>query len=511
MLSYTSFSASLKRSTLYAALFFLLLTDVSVSSTDTVYQLAITGMPQTLDPAKTKDTDSSTVILQVFDTLFARDRDGRVSLALAEEYQVSEDRKTYSFSVRKDAVFHDGSSVESSDVVYSIHRKLKISGTEQSGLRLIKGVDPFLNGESERIQGVKVVDSHRFNIEFVKPFPGLPEVLSDLKFSIVPSEFETLLKDNVVIGSGPFILNQKTNDQLSLTRFAKYWGKKASLDRVIFRVLKNAEEAKEMLASGHLDNSHPFKLSAAPKGQFSPYHYLHSSVRFLGLNSNNTLLSDTNTRKALFSILPMSRYHKQLNPGSKVPISHFIPYGLPGYKAQLWESPMSKSDALKILKGLRGHKIELLTYLPDQELLKVTHDICRQWNLSGLNCNVVSLSLSELVQRMSNRSYQAFVGKLMPHVPDSRQLLAFFKKDGMFGLPRTNIDNLLDRAELVEALSVRSDIYTSINEEINLSFVAAPLMYMGEQKHYVRTGFILPYINVCGPYFMRLSDIAVRR
>src|ERR1700751_4725529 len=84
------------------------------------YQLALTSPPTTHDPAKSFDTDSSTVIVQLFDPLFIRSPDGNVVPILAENYEVSTNRTEYRIHLRKDLQFHDGSPISPKDVVFSL-------------------------------------------------------------------------------------------------------------------------------------------------------------------------------------------------------------------------------------------------------------------------------------------------------------------------------------------------------------------------------------------------------
>ena len=72
---------------------------------------------RTLDPFWTTQTIAGIHGMIVYDTLFGNDEDGRAHPQMVGKYTVSEDRKTYDFTLRDGLKFHDGSPVATKDVV----------------------------------------------------------------------------------------------------------------------------------------------------------------------------------------------------------------------------------------------------------------------------------------------------------------------------------------------------------------------------------------------------------
>jgi len=82
--------------------------------------------PTFIDPAVGNDFSSSASLINLYDTLIFPNADGGVDPWLAESWEVSDDGLTYTFKLREDAKFHDGSNVMASDVVYSFDRQTGI-------------------------------------------------------------------------------------------------------------------------------------------------------------------------------------------------------------------------------------------------------------------------------------------------------------------------------------------------------------------------------------------------
>ncbi|MBU0462955.1 MAG: ABC transporter substrate-binding protein, partial [Proteobacteria bacterium] len=79
--------------------------------------------PPHLDPtAGAAAAIDEVVYANIFEGLTRIDKNGVVKPALASSWTVSEDKKTYTFNLRKGVSFHDGASFEADDVVFSLNR-----------------------------------------------------------------------------------------------------------------------------------------------------------------------------------------------------------------------------------------------------------------------------------------------------------------------------------------------------------------------------------------------------
>lgn len=145
-----------------------------------------------LDPHKASDYADSILMMNVYDFLVRTAPDGSVVADLAAEWIVDDDGRTYTFSLRDGARFHDGSEVDASDVVFSVERIT----------RLERGYSYLL----PELDSVSALDPRR--VRFVLKEPFAPFVASLTRVAIVnrervEGEHETFLSTEEA-GSGAY-------------------------------------------------------------------------------------------------------------------------------------------------------------------------------------------------------------------------------------------------------------------------------------------------------------------
>jgi peptide/nickel transport system substrate-binding protein len=84
-----------------------------------ILKVAINADPPTLDWTSSTATATRNIAWHIFEQPFAFDHDYRVRPMLADTYQVSDDRKTYTIKLRRGIKFHDGSPMKAEDVIAS--------------------------------------------------------------------------------------------------------------------------------------------------------------------------------------------------------------------------------------------------------------------------------------------------------------------------------------------------------------------------------------------------------
>ena len=122
---------------------------------------------------------------------------------------LSEDKLTYSFTLKDGVKFHNDAPLTSADVKYSLERmvkKLKMS----SLLEKVEGYEAFFNGEAEELTGIVVVDDTHFEIHMSEVYTPFLSALSTPYCAIYPAEACEAAGDNwgmtELYGTGPFKL-----------------------------------------------------------------------------------------------------------------------------------------------------------------------------------------------------------------------------------------------------------------------------------------------------------------
>jgi len=105
-----------------------------------VIHVATDAEPGTLDWTSSTATATRLVAWHVYETLFALDRNYEVRPMLAEGYSVSADGLHYTIRLRKGVAFHNGQPMTADDVVASLARWGRVSGTGRETFKFIKHV-----------------------------------------------------------------------------------------------------------------------------------------------------------------------------------------------------------------------------------------------------------------------------------------------------------------------------------------------------------------------------------
>lgn len=198
----------------------------------------------TLDPHGKNDTATTNATTQIFDRLTEYDKDGKVVPSLAEEFNTVDDT-TWEFKLRKGVKFHDGTDFNADAVKMSIERLID---PEFASPRAV-----VLN----MIKEVVVVDDHTVQFKTEKPFAPLPAHLAHNAGSIIaPSAIEEEKSggkkvDENPVGTGPFKFDSwNRGAEIKFVRNDEYWGEKAKLDSIVFKVIPEQATRVAMLEAG---------------------------------------------------------------------------------------------------------------------------------------------------------------------------------------------------------------------------------------------------------------------
>src|SRR5690625_3499510 len=145
--------------------------DVSSPVEGGTLKVAYSADPDSIDWMYTSATATRDIGWHIFESLFALDNDYKVRPMIAEDYEVSEDRTTYTITIRSDVTFHNGKTVTVDDVVASIERWRKVSGVGEIA--------------DEFIESVNIIDENTIEIKLNEVYNSLIYYYSVLKVSIM--------------------------------------------------------------------------------------------------------------------------------------------------------------------------------------------------------------------------------------------------------------------------------------------------------------------------------------
>src|SRR2546425_6924405 len=250
--------------------------------------------PVSLDPQLETTAPGAWVYFNMLEPLLTMDEKMQIKPALALSYEILSPTKVR-FKLRPGVKFHDGTPLNAAAVKFTFDRALR--GTPPARWASLAG----------SLSGAEVVDDLTVDVTTREPYGPILRTLAMYCTGIVsPTAVQKMGPDfsRAPVGTGPFkFIEWKTNTHVILERNPDYWGDKAPLDRVIFKVVP--EEGARMIAlqTGDADMvllPAPAQLPALRKDpKFTVHETTGIRVVFAGLHAGQPPLDDVRVRQAL--------------------------------------------------------------------------------------------------------------------------------------------------------------------------------------------------------------------
>lgn len=256
---------------------------------------------QSLDPPRNTTAEGAQVVSLIYEPLVRIDRgSGRVIPALATRWSVAADGRTWTFDLRRDVRFHDGSVFDAASVLYTIDRQRNPRhphyhpryGSWENVVRNISA--------AERVS--------RYTVRLVtkRPFAPFLRNLAIFALGIVKarpiSGADTESAPPMPVGTGPYMLRGSWRpEEIALVRNPGYWGPRPQADRIVFRAIEGRRQRMLGLQSGTVDVA----LGVAPADR--PIVQLHPELRLQRARGDNVSYLAMNTRRAPFTDVRVRR------------------------------------------------------------------------------------------------------------------------------------------------------------------------------------------------------------
>ncbi|MGD9704786.1 MAG: ABC transporter substrate-binding protein [Acidimicrobiia bacterium] len=217
-------------------------TDAPVASGGTI-TVGLDSEPPTLDPAgNSLSLANGSVYAAIYETLFSfTPEDATPQPVLADSITESEDRLSWTLTLKSGITFHDGTPFDAAAVAFNLERQ-KASPYNGSGLIPLTAID--------------VVDPLTATLTLSEPWTALPSVLAGINGVMVSpaAAADTATFQRNPVGTGPYrFVEWVPTDKVVTERYEGYWGDPAPLDQLVFKFV--AVEAARVAAfeGGELD------------------------------------------------------------------------------------------------------------------------------------------------------------------------------------------------------------------------------------------------------------------
>ena len=287
-----------------------------------------------LFPAANNDIYSSHIAAQSYEGLLRfNQKTLEVEPSLAESFDIDNNKKVYTFHLRKGVKFFDddcfegglGREVTANDFKYcfeflcSNHAENKWPSLFRGR---ILGADEYAAGSANEVKGIRVIDDYTIQLELINPYSGLPNLVAVSAAAVYPKEaidkygYEGM--HNRVVGTGPFLATEiKNGDKVVFERNENYWRKDEFgnqlpfLSRVEFSFIKDKNAELEAFRNEELDMIWGLPVEEIPNimgsleeakngenKEFEVQSINSLNVQYYGFLYTSEVFADPNVRRA---------------------------------------------------------------------------------------------------------------------------------------------------------------------------------------------------------------------
>ncbi|MBK7448107.1 MAG: peptide ABC transporter substrate-binding protein [Anaerolineales bacterium] len=471
-----------------------------------IYTEALIGSMGRLNPMldwnNSADRDVNRLI---FSGLVKFDSRGLPQPDLVESWGVSADGKVYNFSLRPNAVWHDGQPVTSDDVIFTIE------AIKSSGSLFPQDIKDLWT----QIE-IKRLDDKTFQFTLPEPFSPF---LDYVTFGILPKHLlENIPADQLPnaefnlkpVGTGPYKFDRllTSGGQITgvvLTVNQEYFLGPAFVEQVVFRYFPNSATALDAYRQGEVMGVSQLTQDVLDAALQEPGLSVYTSrlpqMGMIFLNLNNpavAFLQDANLRRALMLGVNRTVIVSHILKGQAIIADSPILPGSWAYYDEIEKFPYDPEAATQILnkegyvftagstvRSKDGQPLAFTLVHPDDAIhTQIAAAIQADWALIGVQLNLQPVSYDALVNNhLATRSYEAALGDLnTSRTPDPDPYLFWHQAEATGGQNYSQWDNrtaseFLETGRTAADFNERARLYKNFQVVFAKELPSLPLYY----------------------------------
>ncbi len=232
---------------------FSLVTGAAAAPPKDAMVVGLLAEPVTMDPPQITDLNSARITKRIFEGLVAQELGSyKLVPGLAQSWDISKDGLTYTFKLRPNVKFHDGTAFNAEAVKFCFERQLNDKSPFYA-----TGTYPYVKSFLGNIAGVEVVDPLTLQIKLKAQLaPFLQYLAHQSLFVYSPEALKKWGKDMVKhpVGTGPFKLDAwEPGVKVVLGRNDAYWGGAPKVRQVIYVPIIEAQARLAAIKTGEID------------------------------------------------------------------------------------------------------------------------------------------------------------------------------------------------------------------------------------------------------------------
>jgi peptide/nickel transport system substrate-binding protein len=400
------------------------------------YVEALVGQPSYINPVLAQSDIDRDISKLIYSGLFKYNDDLDIIPDLAESYEISEDKKTYTIHLRSGILWHNGNELLADDIIYTF-------GIIQDS--------EFNSPIATSFSGVTIerIDDHTVTFSLPNPFAPFLSNLTvgilpgHIWYDVGPSNFRLAEYNTKPIGSGPLKFKELTKDRsgtiksYSLEQNSNYYLPTSYLEEISFKFYPDFESAVNAINNNNVDG-----ISYIPKSLKDSLTnkkiYIHSlqlpQYTAIFFNQKNSLFKNEDINKALSLATDKERILKEALQSQGVIVDAPILEGYLGYHPEIAKFNYDPVRAGQVFDeqgwkvpeegGLRqkdGNKLQFsLTTVDQPEYLLTANILIENWEALNVGVELRIMNPSQVDKEViKTRNYEAFLyGEILGSDPD---------------------------------------------------------------------------------------------
>lgn len=401
---------------------------------ETVLNRGNGGEPSTLDPHRTDGRIESNIFRDLFEGLVVYGPDGRIVPGVAESWQVSDDGRSYTFTLRGDAKWSNGDPVTADDFIYSLRRALtpKDGIAPSSNMRVIKNAGALIDGaKTPDALGIAAPNPRTVVITLEATTPYFLDLLAADNSALpvhrgtVEANRDHWAEPGKLVSNGAYTLAEwRPQQQVTVTRNDNFHHKAdVSIDRVVFFPIDDASEEVRRFKAGLLDATYEVPqdrvkwISLTEPRVFWNRPFLATYYYAFNLTVE-PFKSNRGLRKALALAINRESIVDKVTRAGEAPAYGLVPPIVPNYRRQtagFISEPMDDrlTEARRLFSAagfspMQPLSLEIL-YNKSENNRVIADSVIGMWQDAfgkGISVKPVSVERTEYLKRRARRDFQ---------------------------------------------------------------------------------------------------------
>ncbi|WP_279025748.1 ABC transporter substrate-binding protein [Gibbsiella quercinecans] len=387
-----------------------------------VIRFALNQDIRSSQPGVNRDGNTDDVLMHVVEGLVGYREDGTVGPMLAESWQVSDDGRTYTFTLRNGVKFHNGAPLTAQDVVWS-WQHWNDPKTQWRCLREFDGSGLI------HVTSVTAPDDHTVVMSLAQPVALFLDTLArtDCGAAAVINRASVDGDGKWIkpIGTGPFTFGTwKHGEYVALDRFADYaarpgkpdgfvGGKQALVDEVRFMAVPDAATVKAGLLSGAVDLAQVSPIDASDLKQNANIGIeaaANAQRHVMLIQTRDPLLKNVKLRQAIAAALDTQQIALGTSQGMATPSNANVSTSSAFYgevEKQGYQHDAARVAALLKEAGYKGETLEIIankrSTVPSFDMAIIIQAMLQA---AGINAKVTTMEWATQLERYQSGRYQ---------------------------------------------------------------------------------------------------------